>query len=71
MSRDLTMLITGTTERGIAGSHAQKHWPLGHLDGSVVERLPLAQVMITGSCDRVLQQAPLPMALPCSGSQNQ
>ena len=30
----------------------------GHLGGSVVEHLPLAQVMILGSWDRVLHQAP-------------
>ena len=30
----------------------------GHLDGSMVEHLPLAQIMILGSWDRVLQQAP-------------
>ena len=30
----------------------------GHLGGSVVERLPLAQVMILGSWDRVLHWAP-------------
>ena len=41
------------------------------LGGSVVERLPLCQVMIPGSWDRVLHQAlarslplPLPMSLP-------
>ena len=44
----------------------------GHLDGLVVEHLPLAQVMILGSWDRVLHQAPckellpLPMSLPVS-----
>ena len=31
---------------------------LGHLDGSVVEHLPLAQVMISEPQDRVLQFAP-------------
>ena len=31
---------------------------LGHLGGSVVEHLPLAQVMIPGSSDRVLHQVP-------------
>ena len=30
----------------------------GHLCGSVVERLPLAQVVILGSSDRVPHQAP-------------
>ena len=30
----------------------------GHLSGSVVERLPLAQVMIPGSWDRVPHQSP-------------
>ena len=30
----------------------------GHLGGSVVEHLPLAQVVILGSWDRVLHQAP-------------
>ena len=30
----------------------------GHLGGSVVERLPLAQVVIPGSWDQVLHQAP-------------
>ena len=30
----------------------------GHLGGSVVERLPLAQVGILGSWDRVLHQDP-------------
>ena len=29
----------------------------GHLGGSVVEHLPLVQVMILGSWDRVLHQA--------------
>ena len=32
---------------------------MGHLDGSVVKHLPLAQVVILGSWDRVLHQAPL------------
>ena len=32
--------------------------PLGHLGGSMVERLPSAQGMIPGSWDRVLHQAP-------------
>ena len=31
---------------------------LGHLDGSVIERLPLAQVVILGSWDQVPHQAP-------------
>ena len=31
---------------------------LGHLGGSVVEHPPLAQVMIPGSWDQVLHQAP-------------
>ena len=31
---------------------------LGHLGGSEVEHLPLAQVVIPGSWDRVLHQAP-------------
>ena len=31
---------------------------MGHLGGSVVECLPLAQVFISGSMDRVLYQAP-------------
>ena len=31
---------------------------MGHLGGSVVEHLPLAQVVILGSWDRVLHQAP-------------
>ena len=31
---------------------------LGHLGGSAVERLPLAQGMIPGFGDRVLHQAP-------------
>ena len=48
---------------------------LGHLGGSVVERLPSALGMILGSWDRVLHQAPphpgilllpLPMSLPLS-----
>ena len=30
----------------------------GHLGSSVVERLPLTQVVIPGSWDRVLHQAP-------------
>ena len=30
---------------------------LGHLGGSVVEHLPLAQVMISGSWDGILHQA--------------
>ena len=45
----------------------------GHLGGSVVEPLPLAQVVIPGSWDQVLHQAPhnslvvpLPMFLPLS-----
>ena len=46
---------------------------MGHLGGSVVECLPSAQVVIPGSWDRVLHQAPgrsqllpLPMSLPLS-----
>ena len=31
---------------------------MGHLSGSVVEHLPLAQVVIPGSWDQVLHQAP-------------
>ena len=31
---------------------------MGHLGGSVVEHLPLAQVVIPGSWDRVPHQAP-------------
>ena len=31
---------------------------MGDLDGSVVEHMPLAQVVILGSWDRVLHQAP-------------
>ena len=31
---------------------------MGHLGGSVVERLPLAKVVIPGSWDPVLHQAP-------------
>ena len=31
---------------------------MGHLGGSLVEHLPLAQVMILGSWDQVLHQAP-------------
>ena len=43
----------------------------GYLGGSVVERLPSTQVMITGSWDQVPNQAPclllpLPMSLPRS-----
>ena len=37
-----------------------------HLDGSVVECLPLAQVMIPGSWDRVPQQAPCKEPAPPS-----
>ena len=33
-------------------------YELGHLGGSVVERLPLAQVMISGSWDQVLRRTP-------------
>ena len=46
---------------GIAGSDlvcTQNVNGEGHLDGSVVERLPLAQVMVRGSWGRVLHQAP-------------
>ena len=32
---------------------------LGHLDGSVFAHLPLPQVVIPGSWDQVLHQAPL------------
>ena len=46
---------------------------LGHLDGSVVERLPSAQVVVQGSKDRVPRRAPcrslllsLPASLPLS-----
>ena len=35
-----------------------KPWPGERLGGSVVERLALAQVVILGSSDRVLYQAP-------------
>ena len=50
---------------------------MGHLGGSVVERLPLAQVMIPGSWDRVPHirlsagslLLPLPMSLPLCVSQ--
>ena len=42
----------------------------GHLGGSVVERLPLDQVMIPGSWDGVQHQAPHrePASLPASVS---
>ena len=36
----------------------QKVSVLGHLDGSVVEHLPLTQGIIPGSWDRVLHRAP-------------
>ena len=36
----------------------QKVSVLGHLDGSVVEHLPLARVMILGSWDPFLHQTP-------------
>ena len=36
----------------------EKEMFVGHLSGSAVERLPLAQVMIVGSWDRVLHQSP-------------
>ena len=36
----------------------QKTYKEGHLDDSVLERLPLVQVMILGSWDGVLHQAP-------------
>ena len=39
---------------------------LGHLGGSVVEFLPLAQVVILGSWDQGLHGAPLPVALSLS-----
>ena len=46
---------------------------MGHLGGSVVERLPSAQAMILGSWDQVPHLAPsgslllpLPMSLPFS-----
>ena len=50
------------------GAQPLSHWDtqekylkslvLGHLSGSVVERLPSAQVMTPGSWDRVLHRAP-------------
>ena len=39
---------------------------LGHLGGSVVEDLPLAQVVILGSWDQVLHQAPCRETAPPS-----
>ena len=42
---------------------------MGHLGGSVVEHLPLAQAVIPGSWDQVPHQAPagiLPLSLPMS-----
>ena len=42
---------------------AQKAAVLGHLGGSVVECLPLAQFVIPGSWDRVLHRAPCSMGI--------
>ena len=40
---------------------------MGQLDGSVVEHLPLVQIMILGSGDQVASLLlPLPMSLPLS-----
>ena len=41
------------------GQSAQKTSLYGHPDGSVVECVPLAQVMILGSWDQFPHQAPL------------
>ena len=43
-------------ENQVAKTH-KKNLKLGHLGGSVLEDLPLAQVMIFGSWDRVPNQA--------------
>ena len=48
-------------ERVAYGLHSSRC--LGRLGGLAVEHLPLAQGMIPGSWDRVLHQAPLPVAL--------
>ena len=51
----------------------KKSLNVGHLDGSLVQHLPSAQVIILGSWDRVLLRAPrrepaspLPVSLPLS-----
>ena len=58
---------------GLNNEKSNKSTRRGHLGGSVVEHLPLAQVVILGSRDRVPHQAPcgslllpLPVSLPLS-----
>ena len=50
--------LTGCTVILVGIVIVVKKWILGHLDGSVFEHLPSAQVIIPGSWDRILHQAP-------------
>ena len=53
---ELTLLTVISQEMVIA--QGLKVWSLGHVGGSAVEHLPLAQVIISGSWDRVPHPAP-------------
>ena len=72
-SRHLETSVFTRKGKDLAICEDLKETPEGHLDGWVIERLLLAQVMILGSWDGVLQELPagsllipLPVSLPLS-----
>ena len=51
-------VITGTLQKMFTDSFFESFMSLGHVGGSVVEHLPLAQAVIPGSWDQVPHRAP-------------
>ena len=51
-------LLKWLGQLGLVDMVAKVFSEMGHPDGSMVEHLPLSQIMIPGSWDQVLHQAP-------------